>query len=51
MKRETVKNPNYPRFSGWVSVHKEIYHKNIVKIKVLKKTPNYYYITIDYLNC
>ena len=51
MKRETVESPDYLRFFiNEISILKEIYHKNIVRIEALKKTNNHYYIVMDYCN-
>ena len=51
MKRETVEDPNYLRFFiNEITILKEIYHKNIVRIEALKKTNNHYYIVMDYCN-
>jgi len=51
MKRETVENQNYIKyFINEVSILKEIYHKNIVRLEALKKTSNNYYIIMDYCN-
>jgi serine/threonine-protein kinase ULK/ATG1 len=51
MKRENVENPNYIKyFINEISILKEIYHKNIVRLEALKKTSNNYYIIMDYCN-
>ena len=51
MKRETVEDPNYLRFFiNEITILKEIYHKNIVRIEAVKKTNNHYYIVMDYCN-
>ena len=51
MKRENVENPNYIKYLiNEISILKEIYHKNIVRLEALKKTSNNYYIIMDYCN-
>ena len=51
MKREEVEDPSYVKyFINEITIMKELYHKNIIKIEALKKTSNHYYIIMDYCN-
>ena len=51
MKREKVEDPSYIKyFINEITILKEIYHKNIIRIEALKKTANHYYIIMDYCN-
>ena len=51
MDRELAEHPKYCKyFVNEVSILRNIYHKNIVKIEDLKKTKNHYYIIMEYCN-
>ena len=49
--RENVeKKENISYFINEITILKEIYHKNIIKIESLKKTKNHYYVIMEYCN-
>ena len=51
MDRELAEHPSYCKyFVNEVSILRNIYHKNIVKIEDLKKTKHHYYIIMEYCN-
>ena len=51
MDREFVENPHYCKyFVNEVSILRNVYHKNIVKVIDLKKTKNHYYIIMELCN-
>ena len=51
MDRDLAEHPKYCKyFVNEVSILRNIYHKNIVKIEDLKKTKNHYYIIMEYCN-
>ena len=51
MERELVENPHYCKyFVNEVSILRNVFHKNIVKIVDLKKTKNHYYIIMELCN-
>ena len=51
MDRTLVENPKFCKyFVNEVSILRNVYHKNIVKIEDLKKTKNHYYIIMEYCN-
>ena len=51
MDRTLVEHPQYSKyFVNEVSILKNVYHKNIVKVIDLKKTKNNYYIIMEFCN-
>ena len=51
MKRETVEDPSYLKyFINEITIPRQLFHKNIVKIEALKKTGKHYYIIMEYVN-
>ena len=51
MDRSLVDHPKYCKyFVNEVSILKNVYHKNIIKVVDLKKTKNNYYIIMDFCN-
>lgn len=51
MSKELIENPKYIKyFNNEISILKNLYHKNIVRLEGTKKTMNHYYVIMEYCN-